>query len=294
VSSILNIPQSFTGSIEGGICLSSTDRLLVNAEAKKAFFESGYLILRGVFESKSDDLLKSCKRMFEEVIDEISKEAYSCKEDEQIIYLRGSQVVFRKEEGISPSILRIVGCGSYDDDLLQFSRSKEIVNAFSALLSSRELEHIICQFHPKSPGDKVFFPRHKDISNRRLFDPDWQEVGQDCSFIIGVIALDEMTDQNGPLVIEPLSHLGPSQSSPVTLNMKAGDILFMHPELYHYSKANQSDSSRMTLLTGYCVSGANHANYPGNCSNELISVNPNGSFQTQPAPWKKEFPDSSS
>ena len=264
--------------------INHSSNILINAEDKEAFFTNGYLIVRKAFANTSEHMRLNCEKMIQEVLTELNKKTYPYQEGNQVAYLKGSQIVFQKENGRNISIQRIVGCGSYDDVFLQFLRSPELVDAFSFLLSSKKLEHLICQCHPKSPGDQVHFPRHKDITHRKNFDPDWQQIGEECSYAICIIAIDEMTPKNGGLFIEPLSNHGIAEPIPLYLN--PGDALFMHPEIYHHSGPNESGKSRMTLLTGFCIFGANHANYPGNCTNDVLTLDARSSFETEAAPWK--------
>lgn len=287
--SISNAIQESNAQVQ----IDSVARVLVSEEAKKTFFEEGYLILRGVYQSQSEGLLSSCTRMTNEIIEELKKDEYPYTKEapESYAHIKGTKVAYKKEDNGSVKIMRVGGCGSYDSNLLDLARSKEIVQAFATLLSSTELEHLVCQFHPKLPGDGVAFPRHIDMKYRKLIDPDWKEIGKDCSYAIAAIAVDDMTDDNGPLIVEPRSHLGENDLPKVTINLKAGDMLLMHPEMYHESAANHSNHSRMTLLTGYCIAGANSKNYPGNCTNDLVSISSNGNLQEQAAPWKVIEPD---
>lgn len=61
------------------------------------------------------------------------------------------------------------------------------------LLGTNDLEHLICQVHPKLPGDGVSYPAHKDIQFRRQFDPDWQDILGNGSYAICIIPVDPMS-----------------------------------------------------------------------------------------------------
>ena len=61
-------------------------------------------------------------------------------------------------------------------------------------------------------------------------------------------------------------------SKAIPLLMAAGDTVCMHQHLVHWSSPNESSSSRFTLINGFSYPGANHAQYPGDGSNELIDL----------------------
>lgn len=176
-----------------------------------------------------------------------------------------------------------------------------MVSTFFNLLECESLEHIICQFHPKEPSDGVEFPAHRDIKHRQGFDSDWTDISGQGSYAIAIIAVDRMTQENGGLWIDNTDYAllqgnpenvknipNQKDQNHVYLEMDPGDILFMHPYLLHGSGPNTSQNSRHTLLTGFCIYGANHENYPGNCTNDVLTKTDGGEFMTEPANWKIE------
>jgi ectoine hydroxylase-related dioxygenase (phytanoyl-CoA dioxygenase family) len=80
-----------------------------------------------------------------------------------------------------------------------------------------------------------------------------------------------MSPENGGLFIDKGSFpTNSGEEEILSLDLNPGDLLFMHPHLLHWSFENTSNKSRRTLLTGFCVHGANHRNYPGNCTNDVF------------------------
>lgn len=138
------------------------------------------------------------------------------------------------------------------------------------------------------PGDGVSFVKHRDWRYRKAFDPQWEDVGENGSYSVCIVAIDPMSSKNGGLIIDKKSFPfgSDNESEIVALTMEPGDILFMHPELLHWSAANQSTKSRRILLAGYCIYGANHCNYPGDCTNDIATKHQNG-IDICKAPWKK-------
>lgn len=266
--------------------------VLISRADRDFFFQNGFVTLKGVFKAESDQLKERCSAMAMAILETLSENAYGESERNQVTYLRGAQVVFKKEVGQTPKIIRIVGCGSYDPFLLKSLRSYKIVEAFSFLLHAEVLEHLICQCHLKLPKDEVKFDKHKDIDNRKRFDPDWEDIGGDCSYAVGILAVDKMSEDNGGLILELDSHKGEGKGEIFAPVLEPGDFLLMHPYLTHWSECNHSEKSRMTLLTGFCIAGANHRNYPGNCTNTLISAGVDGFLTIENAPWKIEEDES--
>ena len=93
-------------------------------------------------------------------------------------------------------------------------------------------------------------------------------------------------------MLELDSHKGQEIGGVFAPSLGSGDVLMMHPFLIHSSRPNASENSRMTLLTGFCVAGANYRNYPGNCTNTLISAQTSGILEIKNAPWKIENDES--
>ncbi|PCI93156.1 hypothetical protein COB11_05800 [Candidatus Aerophobetes bacterium] len=140
----------------------------------------------------------------------------------------------------------------------------------------------------KVPDDGVAFVKHRDIRYRKQFDSAWEDVGGNGSYAVCIVAIDPMSKENGGLVIDKKSYPKQHGCDIEALSMQPGDMLFMHPELLHWSEANFSSVTCRVLLAGYCVYGANHRNYPGDCTNDITLKRPfkNGSFEIQAAPWK--------
>ncbi len=251
-----------------------------------AYYEQGYVIVKGAYSAREvREMSDTVNVMMARIFCQLS--TATSMEKKQAAYIEGSQVVFTKTEGKPASISRIVGCGSMDPSLLELLRSDKMVYTFLDLLNCEEMEHLICQFHPKLPGDNTSFPKHRDSDIRRKFDPEWKDVKGNGSYAIAIIAVDPMTPENGGLIIDKKSFPNQgTESEEVAVKLAPGDMIFMHPDIVHWSGPNISAISRRTLLTGFCVAGANHKNYPGNCTNDLISVEA-GRVRAQAAPWKK-------
>jgi len=255
----------------------------------ETFYKQGYVIKKGGLDP---DILRKMDERSLEVLDVIlnvlSREDYSYSSDIQKTYIEGTQIVFQKEEGKDPSILRMVGCSGIEPEFLSVLRSDKMVQSFFALLDSDQLEHLICQFHPKLPFDGVQFYKHKDIFHRKNFDKDWMDIRGNGSYAVCLIAIDPMTSENGGIWVDRNSYPRNDkfEEDVHLIVLEPGDMLFMHPEILHWSEENRSNSSRRVLLTGFCVYGANHRNYPGDETNDVFVKN-DEEIESQPAPWKE-------
>jgi len=246
----------------------------LTAEEIKTFHSQGYFIKKGCLSLEQIKVLDQLtSQVIQKIADEVYGDTYSCGAQQQVTHMSGSQVVFKKPAAREMSILRVVGCGGIEPQFLQTLRSHKMAMTFFELLGCMQLEHLICQMHPKQPNDGVKFDKHRDIQYRKLFDPQWQDVLGNGSYAIAFVAIDPMSSKNGGLVVDKKSYPNPSEEQEaVPLTMDPGDILFMHPEILHWSAENTSDTSRRALLTGYCAWGANHRNYPGTEINKHLTL----------------------
>ncbi|HMO02236.1 MAG TPA: phytanoyl-CoA dioxygenase family protein [Oligoflexia bacterium] len=144
-------------------------------------------------------------------------------------------------------------------------------------------DHLICQLHPKYAGDGVDFAWHQDVKHRRSWDSEWSDINGNGSFVQTLMAIDQITKDNGPILIAPFdkekhgkdlelpykfNHPDLSMyfdlNKVTTLEMSPGDIVFINPYLIHGSYPNNSPgTTRYLLVNGYAAVGANHRLYPG-------------------------------
>ncbi len=271
------------------LCGSLSASYLTPQEIDK-YYQQGYFIKKGAisaYELGKMDI--ETNALYEKVVKELENEKYPCLDSNQATYIEGTQIVFIKHKKEKITIKRMVGCGSIEPEFQKILRSEKMVHTFFSLLGVNQIEQLICQFHPKMPGDGVFFVKHRDLDNRILFDSQWEDVGGNGSYAVCIIAIDPMTNENGGIIIDEKSFPpGRSNESKITaLRMEPGDMLFMHPEILHWSEANWTKKSRRVLLAGYCIYGANHRNYPGDCTNDVITK-VHEKIRIRPASWKKE------
>lgn len=261
-------------SVEGRI-LGLEESSYLNEEDILTFHRSGYLIKRnGISSCELEEMSSLFNETYCSILSQLKSERYECSERVQKEVIAGTEVVFKKKTDQEISLLRLVGCGSIEPKFLSWLRSKKMQNTFFSLLETQKIEHLICQMHPKMPYDGVSFSKHRDVDHRKSFDSNWVDLNGNGSYAICVIALDKSSYENGGLYVDIGSFPPGNQSKEniIPIEMEPGDMLFMHPELVHWSDENRSQNSRRTLLTGFCVFGANHKNYPGECTNVICHI----------------------
>jgi hypothetical protein len=271
--------------------LSAGESFLTDGDVE-LFHRQGYLIKRQCFSLEEVEKARnqsSC--LLDSLFGELAKETYPYSNNVQEVYLKGSKVDFRKEAGKELSIFKVVGCGAIEPEFNALLRSDKILNTFFQLLESTEIEQIICQFHPKLPGDRIAFPPHRDVTFRRQMDPNWEDINGNGSYAIMTLALDRSSPENGGICIDLSTYPSEKGEDPQIIGpvLYPGDVLFMHPEILHWSNHNDGETPRRTLLAGFCAFGANHVSYPGDLSNDVFTKESDGSIHIKKAPWK--FPN---
>lgn len=253
------------------------------------FFQQGYILkTQAITGAELEQLKMDVSQTIDRAVAEIYQDKnHSLADQDQLFYINGSRVVYKHRPDESISIARINGCCGMEPNLLNTVRSEKMLHTYFELLGTKDLEHIISQIHPKLPGDGIAYPKHQDIQFRKNLDPNWEDILGNGSYAICIICLDHMSKDNGGLWIDINSYPRQDQEEDVMwLEAMPGDILFMHPLLYHGSGTNNSPTeSRKTLLTGFCAFGANHRPYPGAMVNTHIHLEDDGSITITDAPW---------
>lgn len=254
------------------------------------FYKQGYLLKR---QCLSPTEMMQLNENITSVVDRALEGIHDSKDptfsdNEQIIFINGSRVVYKRRPDQSIGIARINGCGGMQPALLATLRSEKMLRTFFELLGTNDLEHLISQIHPKLPGDGIAFPRHRDIQFRKSFDPDWQDILGNGSYAICIIPIERMVPETGGMWVDRNNYPEPQglEEDLVWVNAEPGDLLFMHPYLFHGSGPNPSQKeSRKTLLTGFCAYGANHKAYPGAYVNTRFTLTEEGKILNTTAPW---------
>ena len=257
-------------------------------DALSHYSHEGYVIIKNLFSKAEINEITSISHDLKNTALEMAIKLEPLSEKK--IFFKGTQFVVAKNKKGEPIVKRVVWACKIKENLLKYGRSSKILTPVSQILGSQSANHLISQLHFKIPGDGVTFPWHTDLQNRMSYDKNWIDVNGQGSYIVAITAIDKITLENAPLYIIPKSHLledlvfkrfSDTESLPHALNakessipllMERGDTVFMHPKLIHGSWDNNSQSERKVFINGFSYPGANHTQYPGEGSGELIQL----------------------
>jgi ectoine hydroxylase-related dioxygenase (phytanoyl-CoA dioxygenase family) len=226
------------------------------------FYDAGYLVLPDVF--KAPEI-----REIGAAFDRLRDTAVKLTEPKMI---DGAYFVVHDHR-----INRIVWCGAAEPVLLAYGADARLTAPSGQLLGSPEMDQLICQAHFKLPEDGVGFGWHQDSDHRRYGTEVWKDVNGRGSFVQTLLAVDDMNEENGPLMVvpgsgreghrylkdhpAPLDPLFDARALPVL--MGPGSVLLLGPYTVHGSKPNRSAQARRVFINGYAYPGANSRVYPG-------------------------------
>lgn len=234
------------------------------------FFDAGFFVLKGVFRPEEVGEIGAA-------LDRITNVARTVTSTSVI---QGTQFVVEGSR-----IDRVVWAGAIEPVLLRYSEDSRVLTPVSELLGTGEMDQLICQFHPKLPGDQVKFDWHQDASHRRYGTPEWTDVNGKGSYVQTLTAIDRVTLENGPVYFIPGSGRNgyidlvktPAEgifdlSQAVPCLMEPGDVAFFGPYVVHGSKENNSPLPRRVFINGYACKGANRRIYPGEGSGRTLHL----------------------
>ncbi len=247
------------------------------------FYEVGFIIIENVFTiNEISNIIQALNRL----------ESTALLLDQGMIMHNGSQFVIDKHSDgstIQTKIKRVVWCGSAEPKLLKMGQDSRLMQMAGQIMGCNQANHIINQVHFKLPGDNVFFPFHQDSRHRGYGTNSWKDINGKGSYVQMVMAIDEVTLDNGPMLFVPHScrngHLDlPYDEEDETISqyfnaedavpalMNPGSVALFGPYTIHGSKPNKSYKPRRVFINGFAYPGANFRDYPGKGSGELIDI----------------------
>jgi ectoine hydroxylase-related dioxygenase (phytanoyl-CoA dioxygenase family) len=248
-------------------------RELSPAELRR-FYDEGYLVVEGLF-SREDvaamgeaaERLRAVGRELAAVLPAVDGE--DAKGEIKVEHA-ASQFVF----GGSGQLLRVVWAGGCEPEFLAAGRDARLTVIVGQILGSATAVHLLNQLHAKYPHDGLEFEPHQDSENRRYGTPEWRDVDGRGSYVQAVVAIDDSTSENGPLVFYPRSggqgHLDPAtvrrsyEDRPGTpALLAAGSAVFFGPYVVHRSAENRGTAPRRIAINGFALPGANSRSYFG-------------------------------
>ena len=225
---------------------------MLDAKQIRAFHDEGYLAVEDVLTA---DELEELRRVTDEFVDASRKVA---RNDDTFDLEPGHSAA-------SPSLRRIKHPLGKHPVYAAFARHDRILDIVACLLGPNLRVHNN-KINMKNPGDGSAVEWHQDWAFYPHTNDDLLEVG---------IALSDMTEENGALLVIPGSHKGktwnhhqdgrfvggitdpafrPDGAVPVTVN--AGGVTLHHVRMLHGSKPNRSGKPRRMFFIGYCAADA--------------------------------------
>lgn len=242
----------------------------------RQFYEDGYLILEGLFSREEVAAMAEAAERLRVVGRELAA-TLPVNGDEAAGELKlehaGSQFVFGGLNG-STRLLRVVWAGGCEPAFLDCGRDVRLTSVVGQILGSATAVHLLNQLHAKYPKDGLEFEPHQDSEHRRYGTPEWRDVNGRGSYIQTVVAIDDSTPENGPLVFYPGSgregHVDPAtvrrryaDRPGVPALLKAGSAAFFGPYVVHRSAENRGAAPRRIAINGFALPGANSRPYFG-------------------------------
>lgn len=248
---------------------------MLSSKEIRGFFDRGFLIRPRVFGAREIERMRAAFDRLEATARKLGRTAMH----------RGSRFVL-SSGAAGVRIERVVWCGAAEPLLSRYGRDPRLLRLAAALLGSPEMNQLINQAHFKLPGDGLAFPWHQDSTHRRFGGGEWTDVNGTGSYVQTVLAVDDVTADNGPLELIPgsgrLGHLNlppdgrlPDDVDPadaVAATMEAGSVLLFGPYTVHGSRPNRSDRPRRVLINGFAYPGANSRVYPGRGAGRKVTV----------------------
>jgi ectoine hydroxylase-related dioxygenase (phytanoyl-CoA dioxygenase family) len=240
----------------------------------RRYYDDGYLIIEDLFSRDEVEEMAEAAERIRALGREIAAALPADEgEGERKIEHGGSQFVFGGSNG-STRLLRVVWAGGCEPSFLACGRDARLTSIVGQLLGSSTAVQLLNQLHAKYPNDGLEFDPHQDSEHRRYGTPEWRDVDGRGSYVQTVVAIDDTTPENGPLVFFPGSgrqgHLDPAavrsdyRDRPgIPALLKAGSAAFFGPYVVHRSAENRGAAPRRIAINGFALPGANSRSYFG-------------------------------
>jgi len=243
--------------------------MVLTPEQMDIFFSNGFVVVSGIFS------LAECHQASESIDRLVERSLH--EQREEFIYTTDGR------------LKRVIWAGGLEHELLALGRDSKITSVVSQLLGSKNIVHLINQVHLKWAGDGNFYPLHQDSSNRRYGTGLWRDVNGRGSYVQSILAVEDVTAENGGLLFIPEScrrgHLGlpfvegvQTRTSEchiedaVPVSLRQGSMVFFGPYTIHGSLPNTNEHVQKLLINGYASPGANRREYLGCGKGEPLFV----------------------
>ena len=225
---------------------------MLTVEQVETFNTDGYLSVDSVLSPEELDELRR-------VTDEFVEQSRNVTENDATFDLEPGHTAE------SPQLRRIIRPVSKHSVYEKFVHHEDILNIVESLLGPN-LRYHNNKMNMKNPGHGSAVEWHQDWAFYPHTNDDLLEVG---------IALDDMTEENGALMVIPGSHRDKvwdhhqdglfvgavtdptfQPDNAVSVTVKAGGITLHHVRMVHGSKPNESDKPRRMFFIGFYATDA--------------------------------------
>ncbi|MBC79340.1 MAG: phytanoyl-CoA dioxygenase [Gammaproteobacteria bacterium] len=225
---------------------------MLTVEQVETFNTDGYLSVDSVLSPEELDELRR-------VTDEFVEQSRNVTENDATFDLEPGHTAE------SPQLRRIIRPVSKHSVYEKFVHHEDILNIVESLLGPN-LRYHNNKMNMKNPGHGSAVEWHQDWAFYPHTNDDLLEVG---------IALDDMTEENGALMVIPGSHKDKvwdhhqdglfvgavtdptfQPDDAVSVTVKAGGITLHHVRMVHGSKPNESDKPRRMFFIGFYATDA--------------------------------------
>ena len=167
----------------------------------------------------------------------------------------------------NPALRRVNNPPEISDTYLDVMRGAAVVGMVADLIGPN-IKYHHCKINSKLPGNNTVVHWHQDF-------PYTPHTNDDI--VTALLMLDDVTEENGCLLVAPGTHRGPVNSlfqdgvftgtvdeettaalaaQEVPVMGKAGSVCLMHTRLQHSSRANKSNHSRTLYICVYSAADA--------------------------------------
>jgi ectoine hydroxylase-related dioxygenase (phytanoyl-CoA dioxygenase family) len=243
----------------------------LSQSAIRQFYDEGYLLVEGLYSRDEVEELAAAAERLRAAGREIAEDVALNEDGSEVkVEHAGSQFVI----GANRQVLRIVWAGGCEPAFLDAGRDPRLTSIVGQLFGSDSAVHLLNQLHAKYPHDGLEFEPHQDSEHRRYGTPEWRDVDGRGSYIQTVVAIDDTTPDNGPLIFYPGSgrqgHLEPGSVKKdfrdlpgIPALLKSGSAAFFGPYVVHRSEENRGEAPRRISINGFALPGANSREYFG-------------------------------
>ena len=266
-------------------------------QEKQAFEQDGYIVVKNAVDGKQLRSLQSeIKNWVEE--SKLHSEPYG----QPTIDGRPRFDMGADHTALNPTLRRINNPSDISEIYFQVMSSSKMVDMIVDLIGTNIKFHH-CKINLKCPGANTTVHYHQDFA----FTPHSND-----DVVTALLLLDDVTEQNGCLMVVPGSHKGPMYSlydgdqfvgrvndtteqslikKQLPVVGSAGDVCLMHTRLAHGSAPNGSKNSRGLYICVYTAADAIPlAKNPMPSTNEGLIVRGTGTISARMINFEVELP----